>query len=375
MKRRLLLGLCTLFTVFLGAQDLVLGPEDVYIEARSDGYHLFIRAREGLGSVLLTESFELEDNSLATYALRAFESNEINGRERRLLNGQDLPNTIFSLLDSTPEPNERFGGPAFRILLPPRVQYGYPNFPNTRYGVHDIREKALSEEGYWFSIRAFTRPFADYSGPYRDNAFEIRSLLLSSSPPPAVSEDPAYHASLRESFERISRRNLEARGPEDLVDTIREVLGVARGRQLDLILAVDTTKSMVDELNVLKRTLLTPIREETAAFERVRIGFIWYRDYMEEYLTRIVNFQEDWAILQRELNRAQANGGGDIPEAVNEALWAGLSSFSWEGDARLLILTGDAPPHPVPRGSVTEAMVIEKARDLGVEIITIMLPF
>jgi von Willebrand factor type A domain len=46
------------------------------------------------------------------------------------------------------------------------------------------------------------------------------------------------------------------------------------------------------------------------------------------------------------LARVQAAGGGDTPEALNEALHEVVHGMSWRSDAaRLVVLVADAPPH------------------------------
>jgi len=39
-----------------------------------------------------------------------------------------------------------------------------------------------------------------------------------------------------------------------------------------------------------------------------------------------------------------------------------------------VVLVGDAPPHPMPRGSITPEMVQDEAARNGVQIHTIILP-
>ena len=51
--------------------------------------------------------------------------------------------------------------------------------------------------------------------------------------------------------------------------------------------------------------------------------------------------------LQSALNPLTAAGGGDYPEAMNEALHEAVHNLSWrgEGATRLVVLLADAPPH------------------------------
>jgi hypothetical protein len=67
-------------------------------------------------------------------------------------------------------------------------------------------------------------------------------------------------------------------------------------------------------------------------------------------------------------------GGRDLPEAVYEALYGAEISYQWTAPERLIILVGDAPPHPRPRGKVTSDMVFAAAKEKGIKITTIILP-
>jgi hypothetical protein len=40
----------------------------------------------------------------------------------------------------------------------------------------------------------------------------------------------------------------------------------------------------------------------------------------------------------------------------------------------MIILIGDAPPHPRPRGAVTREQVFEQARERSISVNTIILP-
>ncbi len=347
---------------------LTLGVGDVTVEARDDGYHLLIRRVPGAASVLLTEAFELPDHKLATYALRAVAPNPANDGEKRLLDGKFLPPSHRSLMSSSPVAAAG-GGEAFRIVVPRLVEYGSQANPNSRYGRLDVQATLASADApFWFSIRVFSKPYADYSGSYKDNAFSLESFLVQT---PRPSQDQ-YEQGLVEGFSRFGEA-YRSTGIDDALGRVRRALD-AGGDSLDMVLAIDTTKSMVENLKSVKANLLGPIRQEVRRFKSFRIGLVFYRDYMEDYLARPVAFTTDLDQVQRDLNRASAEGGGDIPEAVIEALWTGLNSFDWKADNRVLLLMGDAPPHPTPRGNPTEAGVRQRAAEKKVEIQMILLP-
>lgn len=346
-------------------EALEITADDLRIEQNLDGgYDLWVRRKPGVASILLTESTERPDRAAATFAYRNPEYHPTNGDERRILDGVFLPQDgRYFLIDSTPEPDEQFGQ-AFRIFVPYILEFGYPD---TRNG------EVMVLDGAYLSVRAFERAFADYRGAFRDNPFILR---VEEQEPFEGPPEGNYMPDTVESFSAIAE-NLDGEvvysaGPED---TIARIAGlIPEGESLDLVLALDTTQSMRDDMPVLRDELVAMLEEQIADATRWRIGFMLYRDYLEEYLVRRYDFVEDFALVQDRLNRIRVAGGRDIPEAVFEALWASLEGFAWEADNRVIILVGDAPPHPRPRGAVTEERVYERARELSVRINTIILP-
>ncbi len=119
--------------------------------------------------------------------------------------------------------------------------------------------------------------------------------------------------------------------------------------QLDLVFLIDATGSMGDEIDKLKASMHA-IAAEVArlpAKPDLCFGLVAYRDYGDEFLIRSHDFTNDLGAFQSVLNRLQANGGGDYPEALNEALHDTVHSLSWRGDGttRMVFLLADAPPH------------------------------
>jgi len=116
------------------------------------------------------------------------------------------------------------------------------------------------------------------------------------------------------------------------------------------------------------------LEETLSGFPSFRIGMVRFKDYYELYLTRVIPFTSDFQRFQNELNSIRVHGGGDIPEAVYEALHDGATKFEWEAESRLMILIGDAPPHPRPRGRITKAMVDSAVAERGIIVHAMILP-
>ncbi len=348
---------------------LQLNPEDLLLEQSLEGgYDLWIRAKPGIGSVLLTDSTADPEKRVSTYALRNPEYHPVNGDEKRMLNGDFLPSRergLFSLIDSSTEEHPALGA-AFHIFIPYVVEYGYPW---TREGELQILN------GTWLNIRAFAEPYASYAGPFVDNPFVIEVVQKALEPKPPEGD---YMPDTVEAYEEISREGdggvIFGKGQDDIINNVRDVIRNAETKSIDLVLCLDTTKSMEDDIPHLRDSLIPMLEEEIAGFDSFRLGMVLYRDYFELYLAKPYPFERDFGKIQAVLDRIRVYGGRDIPEAVYEALYTGIHSYEWMADKKLIVLVGDAPPHPRPRGKITKQMVYDEARARGVEIHTIILP-
>ena len=348
----------------LFAQDLAISSQDMRIEQRADGgFHLFIRKKPDIGSVLLTESTRDPTFNSENYAYRAADWNAVNGDEVRVIDGYSIPpeNRVYSLIDSTVERHPELGW-AFHIYIPYLLYYGYEG---GRHG------EVYVVDGTYLNVRAFNFAYGDYRGTFKDNPFVLQ---VTQQPLPG-SPESNYMRDTIDTFTEIAGGNVVySKGPEDLVERIREILEKERFKGVDLVLCLDTTGSMKDDIAEVRLSLIPMLQELIAAFPAFRIGMVLYKDYNEEYINKVVPFTDDFEVFQRNLNAIRVGGGRDIPEAVYEALYAGATKFPWEAESRLIILIGDAPPHPRPRGKISKEMAAEEADARSIRIQAIILP-
>ena len=94
---------------------------------------------------------------------------------------------------------------------------------------------------------------------------------------------------------------------------------------------------------------------------------------------KFFDFTDDVETFKKNLNRFVINGseGGDLPEAVYEALFGSIDFYKWRSGAqKKIILIGDAEPHPTPRGTkkYTKELVSKLSKSKGVVIDTIIVP-
>ena len=359
--------LLTVLTIPVFSQDLTIAPEDLRLEMRADGgFHLFIRKKPDISSVLLTESTRDPSMQADSYAYRAGEWNPINGDEIRLLNGIPIPreSRIYSLISSTVI-NHPVMGEAFHIYLPYILHYGY------QWGRHG---EVYLTDGTFLNIRTFALPYADYRGAFRDNPFVLEAKQEPPPDPPAGNYLPEATSAFTEIARTGGGEFIYSRDPDHTVDIIRDILEKERGKALDIVICLDTTGSMRKYIDALRAKLIPMLDELLSGFPSFRIGMVQYKDYHEVYLTRITPFTTDFAQFQRNLNAIRPGGGGDIPEAVYEALHDGATRFSWEAESRLMILIGDAPPHPRPRGRITGEIALNAAAERNIKVHAILLP-
>jgi len=399
-KLSIIILLHIIVCTFLYAQDLEIGPDDVVLELRADGgFHLFIRKKPDINSVLLTETTRDPSMNSDNYAYRAGEWNEINGNEIRLLNGVPIPpgNRVYSLVSSTVVSHPKLGQ-AFHIYIPYVIYYGYED---GRHG------EVYLTDGAYLNIRSFNLPYADYRGAFKDNPFILEAKQ--EPPKPEVIEEPAAPEAKEEpdepevkeeppepknethppqgqnylpetvnAFTEIARAGggemIQSSGPDETIELIRSVLAAEKGKNLDLVICLDTTNSMQKYIDAVRGKLIPMLNEMLANFPSFRIGMVLYKDYNETYLTKIIPFTDNFSVFQRNLNDIRVSGGGDIPEAVYEALYDGATRFKWEKEAKVMILIGDAPPHPKPRGRITKAMFNDAVKGTGIKVHAMVMP-
>ena len=351
------------------SEDIKLIPER---NKELGGYHLFVKKRPNIESILLTETTKDPQGKSDNYAYRAKEYNKINGDEIRILDGKKLESegAKYSLVDSTVE-NTSFFGPAFHIYIPPVLVYGYKWSRNGEVKIN---------KGTFVNIRSFDKPYADYTGNYVDNPFMFDFVPKKET---IMTDD--YNPIASDKFKEMSKEVVYSKGPETIINDILKVLNDENLKNhSDIVFAIDATGSMKNDIEKLKKDLLPALEKYFAEGSDTRVGLLFYRDYGDSFRymdlpVKIFGFTKDFKIFAKNLNSVTITGleGGDIPEAVYEAMYAAAKFYDWRaGVNRQVILIGDAEPHPTPRGTgkYSKEYVMEFAKLKGIKISSILLP-
>jgi hypothetical protein len=146
--------------------------------------------------------------------------------------------------------------------------------------------------------------------------------------------------------------------------------------RIEVAFVLDTTGSMSGLIDGAKRKIWQ-IANQLASGKPtpdIRIGLVGYRDRGDAYVTRVRDLTPDLDAIYAELQAYQADGGGDGPESVNQALHEARTKLSWSHDAnvyRAIFLVGDAPPHMDYAQDVAYAQTVRSARAQGIVVNTV----
>ncbi|HEV7279233.1 MAG TPA: vWA domain-containing protein [Pirellulaceae bacterium] len=117
---------------------------------------------------------------------------------------------------------------------------------------------------------------------------------------------------------------------------------------LDIVIVFDSTSSMGGEIDEVKSQIQRIGETLVKLVPKTRISVCTYRDdaASDGYDAKGLPLTSDIVEIRKYLSGITANGGGDIPEAVEAGLqWAVENNDFRQGSRKVILLFGDAPPH------------------------------
>jgi len=130
---------------------------------------------------------------------------------------------------------------------------------------------------------------------------------------------------------------------------------------LDVVFIFDATSSMAEFLRQVKTKIANLAMTFKALVPTVRIGLVAYRDHTDDFVTKSFPLTHKTQQLEGFLQDMDPVGGGDHAEAVTDGLRAAINEFNWGRDSKkIILLVGDAPPHPEDMQQARE--LVEKFR-------------
>ncbi len=120
--------------------------------------------------------------------------------------------------------------------------------------------------------------------------------------------------------------------------------------RVEVAFVLDTTGSMGDLIDGAKRKIWSIASSivDTNPNADIAMALVAYRDRGDDYVVKSTPLSSDVQGLYGKLVKLQADGGGDTPESVNEALDKAIRGLQWTSGSNvkhIVFLVGDAPPH------------------------------
>src|SRR5947209_4393129 len=120
--------------------------------------------------------------------------------------------------------------------------------------------------------------------------------------------------------------------------------------RVEVVFCLDTTGSMKGLIHAAKQKVWAICNQITTGkpTPHVKVGLVAYRDRGDAYVTKVFDLTDDLDGIYGHLMGFQAQGGGDFPESVNQALYDAVTQVKWSTDKKtlkMIFLVGDAPPH------------------------------
>jgi len=170
-------------------------------------------------------------------------------------------------------------------------------------------------------------------------------------------------------FPQLSAKNIQVDPP------IQHHITASQNPRIDVVFVLDTTGSMGGLIQTAKEKIWSIATTMASAQQtpEIRIGLVAYRDRGDAYVTKVVNLSDDLDSVYATLMDFEANGGGDTPESVNQALFEAVHNMSWSQDDQAyqaIFLVGDAPPH-MDYDEVRYPEIVASALEKGIVINTI----
>jgi len=145
---------------------------------------------------------------------------------------------------------------------------------------------------------------------------------------------------------------------------------------VEVVFCVDTTGSMNGLIEGAKQKIWSISNQIVAGkpTPNLKVGLLAYRDRGDAYVTKVTELTDDLDAIYSNIKEYKAEGGGDTPESVNQALHESVTRFKWSDDKdtlRIIFLVGDAPPHMDYKDDVKYPETCKLAEQKGIVINTV----
>jgi Mg-chelatase subunit ChlD len=146
--------------------------------------------------------------------------------------------------------------------------------------------------------------------------------------------------------------------------------------RIEVVFVLDTTSSMSGLIQAAKEKIWSIATTMASAQQNpdIKMGLVAFRDRGDAYVTRVFDLSHDFDSMYASLMEFRAQGGGDGPESVNQALYDAIHKVSWSQDDsvyKVAFLVGDAPPHMDYADDIKYPVTLAEAERKGIVVNTI----
>lgn len=141
--------------------------------------------------------------------------------------------------------------------------------------------------------------------------------------------------------------------------------------QIEVVFVLDTTGSMGGLISAAKEKIwsIASTMASAQTAPDIKMGLVAYRDRGDAYVTQTIPLSSDLDSMYAKLMDFQAEGGGDGPESVNQALHDAVNKITWSQNPntyKVIFLVGDAPPHIDYQDDVKYPVTVALAKQKGI---------
>lgn len=197
--------------------------------------------------------------------------------------------------------------------------------------------------------------------------FVFDSLMQINVAIPQEFDYSIFNSDCIETFNKLARETggeMKVVANSNLVaKTILEIVQKYAVNNSDIMIILDKTQSMQDDLDDIKKSLHLII-EKLMSYKNIRLAMALYGDKNvdgnEWYDYQ--NFEGDYFATNSFVDKIEVTGGGDYPESVYDGIFEAFQEGFWQsGSKRIVILLGDAPSLDSSLTTHTSKEIIEIA--------------
>ncbi|MEM5564893.1 vWA domain-containing protein [Psychroserpens sp. AS72] len=149
-------------------------------------------------------------------------------------------------------------------------------------------------------------------------------------------------------------------------------------KNTEIVFCLDATGSMSGLIGTAKEKIWDIVTElaQSNDVDTLKMGMVFYRDRGDTFVTRQIAITTDLDDVYADLLEMSADGGGDTPESVNQALHESITNMKWSTDRntyKTIFVVGDCPPHMDYQDDVKYTESCKLAAEKGIIINTIKL--